>query len=270
MSTHGNKERKACPVCEDAAFETVWRIPFTRVSPAVVVNGASTDMLPILDANGVVYQYARCRSCGSLFLHPYRGDDVNDYRNSTHHVKRNDDPAVWKGYENQYRQWIAPHVRESDRILFDGGCGTGQYLLLASKDKRWDRLIGTELSGPSIAHVNGLSPGLIEGHQLDLHSTEGLGRVVAAGGADMVVFSEVFEHVEHPRVVMSNLCGLLRPGGRIFFTAQATEGRLPVRPGEPIYTSREGLTRMLGWLRLNPLISQEEAGRWKVVAEKKS
>ena len=65
-----------------------------------------------------------------------------------------------------------------------------------------------------------------------------------------ITFCEAFEQVEHPLRVLRNLVGVLKPGGRLFFTAQryGRDARGPVRPSEQVYLGAKGIEQLAGWL----------------------
>lgn len=274
MKIFGMALRTACPICLSDRIEPLWRIPFSRVKD-VVVNGASTGMLPILDTQATIYCYSICRECESLFLNPYDNGAREAYKSSTFHSTKFDDQARMDGYRRQYNNCIKPMLQSTGAALsmLDAGCGTAPYLFCAMEDTAhaFSSLIGVELSKPSIDKINqeaqrrGLHK--MHGYQIDLddgHSLLELG----LPPFDFIVLSEVFEHLEHPTVGMHSLVTAMAPGGRIFYTAQCPGGSLPVRPGEPIYMSDEGQKVLLQRLGLQALEIKMEAGRWKTVAEK--
>ena len=80
----------------------------------------------------------------------------------------------------------------------------------------------------------------LEAHVFDIDTDE-LGGIAATGSVDFVSFCEAFEHVERPIDGLRKLLAALRPGGRLFFTAQryGSDVRAAVRPGEPIYIGQK-------------------------------
>ena len=119
-------------------------------------------------------------------------------------------------------------------------------------------------------HINTTAQGKITAHQKDATVPGGLDDLNLAGRVDFIILSEVFEHLSEPRAAMANLVPLLRSGGRMFFTAQCTEGRLPVRPEEPIYATRGGMEKLLSDVATGLTVVEwkEAAGRWKIVLER--
>ena len=270
MRLHGNRERERCPICgSDDIAKRTWAIPFSQSRVPVIVNGASTSMLPILDANAEVFLWSVCRSCNSIFLDPYDGCQKEAYRESEHHVRRMHDLTVAQGYADQWANAIAPFIHIMEGVILDAGCGTGQYLSLAREySGRWSKVVGVELSRPSVEWVNRNVQGA-QAHQADLDRLYDLDAVVAPGSVDFAICSEVLEHTEEPWAVLQNLGRALKKGGRLFFTCQSVGGQLPVRPGEPIYASRDGIERMLVGAGIQKSVSfREECGRWKIVVEK--
>ena len=272
MITFGDTHREHCPICASSNVEKLWTIPFSKIAPPVKINGAMTSMAPILDVDSTVYCYSSCGSCQSIFLDPYDGTARAAYKTSRFHATEaaKHDTARLQGYQNQYDNWIKPHLPSIPKVrMLDAGCGAGEYLLCALHDRPtgFAGLMGVELSKHSVETVNSTSPNrvLLSAQQLDLDEPGSLAHLAAF---DFIVLSEVFEHLEFPRVALANLARVLATGGKMFFTAQCPGGNLPIRPAEPIYTSEVGLHRLMQELGLTVLISKMEAGRWKTVVQK--
>ncbi len=277
MKIFGNATRKQCPICQSKKVGSLWTIPFSSVKETEV-NGAFTNMLPILDVESTVYKYSLCNNCQSVFLSPYDQAARESYKTSTFHSSKFEDKERWQGYVNQYNNHIKPAllplVNDEGLRLLDAGCGAGQYLFCAAEDKsiNYKLLVGVELSLPAVELINKEAEircqKQIMGHQADLDETDSL-LSLDMPPFDIVVLSETFEHLEYPLIAMKSLVRSLRAGGRIFYTAQCPGGNLPVRPAEPIYMSEKGQHILLDSVGLRMLTTKVEAGRWKTVAEKK-
>jgi len=61
---------------------------------------------------------------------------------------------------------------------------------------------------------------------------------------------------------------MLAPDGYVFFTATATEGNLPIRPGENIMTNEKALVMLLSKCNLHIVRQHFGADRWLIVAQK--
>jgi SAM-dependent methyltransferase len=97
--------------------------------------------------------------------------------------------------------------------LFDVGFGGGAFLDEA-RAERWETA-GVEASPPPVeqARRNGHDARLL----VDLDG-------FAAGSFDVVVATEVVEHVDEPLAVLDTACRLLRPGGLLYLTTPAGDG----------------------------------------------
>jgi SAM-dependent methyltransferase len=238
-------------------------IPFAEIE-STQLGGAYLNMLPLLRDDAKTYSYSFCLECESIFLNPYDGDMAKTYT-STVRPFEGGRPTMEGGFPEQYESNIKPHFEDEYQFLLDAACGAGQYLFLAMDDGDWDRLVGIDLAKPTLDQIREYSNGKILTYQVDLAAPK---PQIPMAPYDFVIFSEAFEHVEYPRRSMQALTTNLNPGGKMFFTAQATEGGLPVRPGEPIYTTEEGLRALIGELSLTVIDFKLSAGRWKVVVEK--
>ena len=131
--------------------------------------------------------------------------------------------------------------------------------------KKFDRLIGIDFCEPYVDHMLDLG---FEGHHIDLAEDINLADAVDCQDADFVVFSEAFEHMRYAGDTMARLMQLLRPGGRIFFSAQALGEGLPVRPAETIYINEHGLMVMACQIGMRILKTEMRSGRFFVAGEK--
>ena len=83
-------------------------------------------------------------------------------------------------------------------------------------------------------------------------------------------FCEAFEQVEHPLRVLRNLVGVLKLGGRLFFTAQryGRDARGPVRPSELVYLGAKGIEQLAGWLGCRVVDVSDSNMRYYVTLER--
>ncbi len=128
------------------------------------------------------------------------------------------------------------------------GPGHGLFLYLAAADSQARSVRGWEISEASLAVTREALGrlGLSNLPTLELQNfLDG-----ATGHFDSVVFSEVLEHMEHPREALLKLRNLLEPGGRLFLN-------IPINSPAPDHLfnpeTTEGLERFVGEAGFNIL-----------------
>lgn len=240
----------SCPVCGGREIGRLWQLPQSRLDAPTYLNSPGTryhdfylDYLPMLTVPQQVFVFDMCRFCHSVFRNP-KDDDQSSYRTDTSKI------------EAFKQHGAAPFVSiaalceklfpRNTKIVVDAACGSGQALALL-RDRRPElRLMGLELSRPSVEYIRSLG---IAAHAVDL-DLDDLGAIVPPGSVDFILFYEAFEHVREPLTVLKKLVEMLRPGGRLHFTAQfyGPESSLQVRVGEPIYLDRHGLDWVISQL----------------------
>ncbi len=237
-----------CPVCHSADFSPLWAIPMTNLpEPLKLFDGYFTQ-IPTLQVPAPVFAFDFCRDCESIFLNPVPGSEKAAYRGSDHYIRKMRRAAEWKPYESLYDRLRSAIPRDAATMI-DAACGIGQYLQVARRKepRRWKRLIGLELAEKYVEHMRSIG---LEAYAFDIDNDD-LQAIVPRGTVDFVILAEAFEHVERPLDALAKLLGVLRPGGRLYFTAQryGADVQASVRPGEPIYIGEaliEELPRRLG------------------------
>ena len=269
IKTYGSVLKKTCPVCDSAAIEPVWRIPMTQIDPPATLFGGYFNLVPTLKTPFQIYGFDLCRDCESVFLNPDNPRDgmIASYKKSTHYLVKMKNESEWRGYEERYRD-MAKYFPAGATSLVDAACGMGQILFLARKDTRqgWRKTVGLELSEAYVANMreNG-----IDAHVFDLDRDDHR-PLVGSGTADFVSFFEAFEHVASPLTALRKLLDILRPGGRVYFSAQryGTDVKLAVRPGEPIYIGRKLLDSLPQRLGCKLVDVTSSGSRYFVVLER--
>lgn len=209
---------RPCPACEDTAS------------------------LPVGHKHG--FELLRCQGCRTLYTaHLPSLDKAQDY----------DD--YYGDYNLSVPAFIAVRIKEilagfdayrSSNRLLDVGFGAGT-LLQAAAGQGWDAQ-GVEVSRPAYEHVR------------DLGFRVFLGELAQAqypnNHFDVVVASEILEHLPQPRLFLQEVARILRPGGLFWATTPHGRGlsyRLiglkwsVVSPPEHLQVfSTTGLRRLLG------------------------
>lgn len=232
-----------CPVCEGAEIGRLWQLPQSHLgapthlkSPGSAFDGYYLDYLPLLKVPQQIFVFDICRFCHSVFRNP-KDDDQAGYRQDASKVAsfKAHGTAPFASIVDRCRK----HFPRRTKVVVDAACGAGQVLSLLRDTMPDLRLIGLELSEPSVRYMASLG---LEAALVDLDFDD-LDTMLAPETVDFVVFYEAFEHVRQPVTVLKKLLRLLRSGGRLHFSAQyyGPESSLQVRVGEPIYLDRHGL-----------------------------
>jgi 2-polyprenyl-3-methyl-5-hydroxy-6-metoxy-1,4-benzoquinol methylase len=266
FSVFGDQELAECPVCQSADIAPLWRMPATTLPEPIKVFGGYFDQIPTLQVPGILFCFDLCHTCESIFLNPVL-NQKQGYRTSDHYIRKMTTPAEWKDYEELYddfSRWIPSGAT----VMLDAACGIGQYLHLARRDSRhqWRRLVGLELAEKYVEHMR--SEGL-DAHVFDIDNDD-LHRIVPADSVDFISFCEAFEHVERPLDALRKLLTVLRPGGRLYFTAQryGADVQAAVRPGEPIYIGEKTANELPQHLHCRVISKKTSTMRYYVVLEK--
>ena len=263
----GDKQLEDCPVCHSSNIDPLWRIPMTSLEMPISVFGGYFDQIPTLQVPGSLFCFDLCQACESIFLNPVPKHQKDGYRTTDHYIRKMQNAAEWRGYEEVYNifaRWIPTPCA----VMLDAACGIGQYLEVARQQSpdRWRRLIGLELSEKYVAHMRTQN---LESYAFDIDNDD-LGQFVKPGSVDFITFCEAFEHVERPLDALAKLLVTLRPGGRLFFTAQryGKDVKAAVRPGEPIYIGEKVMNELPGRLGCRILDMTTSGTRYYVVLEK--
>lgn len=263
--------RYCCPACGSSGVEPHWKIPYTQLASPVMVGGARVRSIPLLDPSAPVFEFSRCASCGSIFRDPFSASDKASQAAETRFAKKLIEREEWAGYVANYTRFVAPFLLPQASVLLEACCGAGQMLLVAAEARQWDALVGVDICEPSVAALReeGRRRGLkLRTKVCDLDQAGCLEDQALGLPADFAILAEALEHVEFPKTVLENIWGAMRGKGRLYLTAQSPEGRLPVRPEEPILFSRAAMDGLAEWLKAKVILSTLDAGRWKEVWEK--
>jgi SAM-dependent methyltransferase len=141
-----------------------------------------------------------------------------------------------------YRSVAAALVRPADRVAVDVGCGGGgMTVVLAEALDPAGRVIGVDGADDVLAKARDLAaghpgPAGVEFVLADLHHGMAPLRDVAPDGADLVWASASVHHLGDQQAAVTELAGVLRPGGRLALAEGGLSARhLPhdVGLGEP-------------------------------------
>jgi len=266
-SVYGNRQLSACPVCHGTDTVALWRMPMANLKESISLFGGYFNQVPTLQVPGIVFCFDFCHGCESIFLNPVPASQKEQYRNTDHYVRKMQSEAEWQGYEdvyNTFAKWIPPRAT----VMMDAACGIGQYLHVARKrgTHAWRRLVGLELADKYVEHMREEG---FEAYAFDIDNDDLLAHV-EPDSIDFITFCEAFEHVEHPLDALRKLIAVLRPGGRLYFTAQryGRDVQAAVRPGEPIYIGERVVDQMPERLGCRIVDLTTSGMRYYIVLEK--
>jgi len=259
----------ACPVCDGRNFAQLWKLPQNKLSKVAYLDAPETTMnrlylayLPLLTVPQQVFCFDICADCQSIFLNP-KSDDQAVYERDGSKVRNYKTNGVeeFRSQVQSVQRWIP----DDAKVIVDAACGAGQAITLLREWKPDIRYVGLELSRPSVEFMRDELG--FEAHAVDLDSDD-LDFVAKPGTVDFVLLEEAFEHVRSPMVVMAKMARMLKPGGRMHFTAQRYgDNELPIRVGEPIYINDDTLEWVVKSLGLE-MVEIVKDIKFRIVVEK--
>lgn len=216
-----------CPICRHTGLRHYCRVP-SRFNP------------------GEFIRYERCEGCGAVFRNPRLPEEYRLARYETGHhdeTGRRLDPKsqVHYGYMMRRIRGLAPRLGKAR--LLDFGCGAGGFLVEARA--AGFEVMGLELNREMARHVR-------EAHGIPVH--DGLADDARFRGErfDVILSSQVFEHLLDPRDTLRILRDRLNPGGLLLIEVpNLRDIRERLRRGSTMddshlfYFSRHSLGRLL-------------------------
>lgn len=157
-------------------------------------------------------QLRRCKSCGFVYLASWReslarADELYDYYS---HIRESDLPRRHspenRARHLQFLEELEAHV--GGRRLLDVGCGDGQFLQSAG-EAGWEAF-GIDLSQDAVGLCRNLG---LDAAEIDFHSS-----ALDSRRFDVIVMSELIEHVPSPAGFLARAAELLDEGGVLYLT----------------------------------------------------
>lgn len=155
---------------------------------------------------------SRCRACGTLYVAELPGagelEDYDGYYGA-------ENLAVPEFINKRLDEIIAgfePYRRNG--LLLDVGCGAGTFMQ-AARRAGWDA-VGVEVSATAAEHNRAEGFEVFNGELADARYPE--------GRFDVVVLSEVLEHVAEPGGMLREVLRVMRPGGLLWATTPNGQG----------------------------------------------
>lgn len=173
-------------------------------------NSPSFDAVLSADASELALN--RCGACGFVYLCSWQESLANAEQLYDYYAQLTDeDLAERHSVENRARQQALLQklsTYTTGRKLLDVGCGDGQLLQTAA-DAGWDG-VGIDLSEAAVD--------LCRRRRLDVSNTDFFDRALDTRRFDVIVMSELVEHVPAPQRFLSRAESLLEPGGVLYLT----------------------------------------------------
>jgi SAM-dependent methyltransferase len=209
--------RRNCPACDSVTF-----------SGAAKKNG---------------FELLSCHTCHTLYTATLptslNHQDYDDYYNADNLLV----PAFIAKRLDEIVAGFARY-RKTNRLL-EIGFGAGSFLQAAAR-AGW-QATGVEVSQPAVDHVRAMGFDVFHGELSEADYPE--------GDFDVIIASELFEHVADPRRLIEKSVKLLRPGGLLWATTpngRGLSGKLlgprwtTVSPPEHLHLfSKRGMLRLL-------------------------
>jgi hypothetical protein len=267
FSVFGDLRLSRCPVCRSSAIVPLWRMPMATLREPIELFGGYFNQVPTLQVPSIAYCFDLCSGCESIFLNPVPSRQKEQYRTTDHYVHKMENEVEWQGYEDVYDSF-AKWIPADATVMVDAACGVGQYLHVARQrgTRAWRRMVGLELAESYVRYMREHG---FEAYAFDLDKDD-LAPLIAPGSVDFITFCEAFEHVERPLDALRQLVAALRPGGRLYFTAQryGADVQAAVRPGEPIYIGEKAVARIPAALGCRIVNLSTSSMRYFIVLEK--
>lgn len=130
--------------------------------------------------------------------------------------------ALWPNHRSKltfFERELVASVGEGARVL-DVGCGPGTYGLAVGRAVRCDELTLLDISPLSEPLVRGMAAAdpVVEPAAMNVVIRDFLEHPLPTGGYDVVLFSEIVEHLDDPEWGMRRLAEMMAAGGSVFFS----------------------------------------------------
>jgi SAM-dependent methyltransferase len=207
-----------CPLCNGVRLQPVFQVPFPDHSK---LDGRAFPVGVKLDVPA--WTIARCEGCTARFPHPYPSADEID-----HYYASQEEPSDWEWLHyvelpaGGRRAWHdfaqrLTRLHGGPGRLLEVGCAAG-WLLKGAEQEGWD-VFGIEAS-PKFANyardVQGLR--VATATIADLMSAESTEAVRAAAPFDVVVLTDVLEHLHDPVTDLKVLRQVIADDGYLVVT----------------------------------------------------
>ncbi|MDF7798966.1 class I SAM-dependent methyltransferase [Pontiellaceae bacterium B1224] len=186
-----------------------------------VCGGTSFEPLSDKDRYGLFMPIAICRDCGLIQAHPRMSEKsythfYNDGHRRLYVGVEKPDEAYFQGRYLAGKatfDYLAKHLNISGKRILEVGCGSGAILKYLS-DNGAD-VKGIDLSREYMEYGR-------ERYGLDLSNTD-LFDLPDNHEFDLVIYSDVMEHILEPRAHLEKIKGLLKSDGLLYLKVPGTK-----------------------------------------------
>ncbi|WP_149195507.1 class I SAM-dependent methyltransferase [Luteimonas suaedae] len=200
---------RKCVVCEQDA---VLLVSGDREATADALERA-LGRTGVRDVMKNVPDLYRCRDCGLEFAMPMSEPGSAFYEWLT---RSGFDYPVWRWEWEACRKLLGDDtpLAQGTRVLLDVGCGDGRFLS-SLRGVQGLRTIGVDHNRDAVQEARR------HGHEVVLGGFNEV-QSLLTDGVDAITFWHVVEHVNDPVGLLQQAQGLLREGGRLFFSVPLT------------------------------------------------
>ncbi|HKG15207.1 MAG TPA: class I SAM-dependent methyltransferase [Pyrinomonadaceae bacterium] len=158
------------------------------------------------------FAMSRCRACGTLYVAELPGaGELEDY-DSYYGAENLAVPEFINRRLDEIIAGFEPYKQNG--LLLDVGCGAGTFMQ-AARRAGWEA-VGVEVSATAAEHNRAEGFEVFNGELAEARYPE--------GRFDVVVLSEVLEHVAEPREMLGEVLRVMRPGGLLWATTPNGRG----------------------------------------------
>ena len=138
-------------------------------------------------------EYRACMTCQYRFKSPQHHPDWTAQKQRYDLHQNNPDDPGYRAYFQRFLDFVLPHIPQKGSVL-DFGSGASDLLSSMLREQGWDAMRYDPIYHPDTAYT----------HQ----------------HFDLIVSTEVFEHLDDPSGALSHLHGCLAPGGHLALQTQ--------------------------------------------------
>lgn len=183
------------------------------------------------------FNVVQCSKCGTLRINPYMSDaSIEKYYKEIYGPVKRGDVAPEALFTRQSRTsekllaMLAPHMKQGAKVL-DYGSGAG------------GRMEAFKAAGYDVYLQD------FDKNYLNYGLSKGMKAFSPSEKYDMVIFSHVLEHLNHPVQFLKDLTSLLAPGGKIYIEVPYIENAKKALLGDfhlahKFYFTSESLTHL--------------------------